>query len=198
MSDQGSATVVHLEAAQAKLRDHFLGWQCRLRQHAVRHSDGRPTSGMRPSITVAGDDNPLGDITVLIIKQEPQDSTAQFRHMVLKTQDPVERWESAMRTLQSAYFQRAKDFSDVMTALFGPESQSADRLVQSGHCALNFEQFSQGYRIPCRVHRLMENDPAFQATYWHNSLFNPNLPGGVSVLSFTPDWAYAAASPPIS
>ncbi len=31
------ATVVRLEAAQAALRDRFLGWQCRLRQMAVRH-----------------------------------------------------------------------------------------------------------------------------------------------------------------
>lgn len=198
MSDLGSATVVHLEAAQAKLRDHFLGWQCRLRQHAVRHSDGRPTPGMRPSVTVAGDASPLGDITVLIIKQDPHDSTAQFRHMVQKTQDPVERWESVMRTLQSAYFQRAREFSDVMTALFGPDSQSADRLAQTGRCALDFEQYSQSYSIPCRVHRLQESDPAFQATYWHNLLFNPNLPGGVSVLAFTPDWAHAAAKPPIN
>lgn len=196
MGDPTSASVVQLEAAQAQLRDHFLGWQCRIRQYAVRHAAGRPTSGMRPAVTVAGDDEALGQITVLIHKQEPEEATAQFRHMVLKTQDPVERWESAIHMLQAAYFQRAREFSDVMTALFGPGSQAAERLATQGRCILEFEQYNQRYRIPCRVRRLGEREPEYQATFWHNSLFNPSLPGEVAVLAFTPDWAHAAAEPP--
>jgi hypothetical protein len=38
--------------AEAALRDHFLGWQCRIRQYAVRHGGGRPSSGMRPSVSL--------------------------------------------------------------------------------------------------------------------------------------------------
>ena len=197
MAEDLSATVVHLEAAQAKMREHFLGWQCRLRQYAVRQGDGRPTAGMRPEVTVNGDAAPLGQITVLIVKQAPEESTAQFRHMVRKTHDPVQRLESALKTLQATYFQYPREFSDTLTALFGPGSQAAERLVRTGRCRLDFEQYSQSYRLPCQVRRLAETEPAYQATYWHNSLFNPNLPSGVSILAFTPDWAHAAAEPPV-
>jgi len=197
MAEDLSATVVQLEAAQAQMREHFLGWQCRLRQYAVRQGDGRPTSGMRPDVTVGDDPKPLGQITVLITKQAPEESTAQFRHMVRKTHDPSQRLESALKTLQATYYQYPREFSDLITALFGPGSQAAERLVQIGRCRLDFEQYSQCYSIPCQVRRLAEAEPAYQATYWHNSLFNPNLPSGVSVLAFAPDWAHAAAEPPV-
>jgi hypothetical protein len=41
------------------------------------------------------------------------------------------------------------------------------------------------------VRLLAEADPLYQATFWHNKLFNPNLPGRVQVLSFAPDWMHA-------
>ena len=128
--------VIRLDAAQATLRDHFLGWQCRLRQLAMREAEGRPTSGMRPEVTVAGDAQPLGAITVLIHKREPADSIAEFRHMVQRTHDPAERRKAALRTLQAAYFQNAPEFSDVLTALFGPGSEAAGRLTAAGRCTL--------------------------------------------------------------
>ena len=189
--------VVRLEAAQAALRDHFLGWQCRLRQMAVRQAGGRPTSGMRPEVRLAADAEPLGAITTLIVRREPREATAQFRHMVRKTQDPAERHDAALETLAAAYYQRPREFSDELTALFGPAPGLADRLLESGHCVLDFEQYSQRYRLPCAARNLGEDEPAFQATYWHNALFNPALPGGVRVLGFQPDWARAEAEPAV-
>ena len=50
MSQEPSADIVRLEAAQAAIRNAFLGWQCRLRQRAMRNSEGRPGSGMRPNL----------------------------------------------------------------------------------------------------------------------------------------------------
>ena len=38
-------------------------------------------------------------------------------------------------------------------------------------------------------------EPAFEATFWHNRLFNPNLPGDVAILGFQPDWRSAQADP---
>ncbi len=93
--DRAGATVVRLEAAQAALRDHFLGWQCRLRQISVREAGGRPTSGMRPELRLMAEGPPLGAITTLILRREPAEATAQFRHMVRKTQDPAERYDGA-------------------------------------------------------------------------------------------------------
>lgn len=193
---------VRLEAAQAALRDHFLGWQCRLRQLAVREAAGRPTTGMRPLILDLASSGPAsGDelmrITVLIVQKEPAEITAQFRHMVRKTQDPAERYDAALKTLAAAYYQRSREFSDEMTALFGPDSSLAARLLQAGGCKLEFEQYNQLYRLPCSARDLSEADPAYQATYWHNSLFNAAIPGGIRILGLQPDWAHAEAEPPV-
>jgi hypothetical protein len=194
--DTETGQVVRLEAAQAALRDHFLGWQCRLRQLAVREAAGRPTAGMRPELRLTADGPPLGAITTLILRREPAEATAQFRHMARKTQDPAERYDAALKMLAAAYYQRAREFSDQLTALFGPGSELAGQLLSNGHCRLDFEQYSQRYSLPCTVRALAEDDPAFQGTYWHNALFNAGLPGGVQVLGFQPDWALAEADPP--
>ncbi len=101
MSEE-TGQVVRLEAAQAALRDHFLGWQCRLRQLAVREAGGRPTSGMRPELRLVEDGPLLGAITTLILRRAPAEATAQFRHMVRKTQDPAERYSAALKMLAAA------------------------------------------------------------------------------------------------
>lgn len=188
--------VIRLNSAQEALMRHFLGWQCRIRQHAMRKDGGRPSPGMCPSIEFADKGSARVEIVILVSQKDPADATAKFRHMVRKTHDPKERLEGAVKELSAAYFQYPEEFSDVMTALFGPNSTVADRLIEAGNCALHFNQYSQKYAIPCRVDLLAEADPAWQATFWHNSLFNPNIPGGARTLAFTPDWAEAQADPP--
>ena len=131
-------------------------------------------------------------IVTLIVESEPQVSTELFRYEYLKTQDPNERFDKMLEILQSSYFQEPARFSDVMTALFGPGSALAALLATQGRCVLEFEQYTQGYRIPCIVARLAAGHAFHQATYWHNRMFNPNLPAGVEILSFRPDWAHAA------
>ena len=149
----------------------FLYWQCRIRQQSVRQGDGRPTPGMCPNIII-DEDTQLGQLVVLIIKQSPEAITAQFQHMVKKTQDPIERWESAIHLLSSAYYQDPKGFSDKMTALLGPGSAVCEKLIEAGKCILNFEQNNQRFSIPCAVFDLQSDDSLYQATFWHNSLFN--------------------------
>ena len=196
MTDADHPHLVILDEAAQVLRAHFLGWQCRVRQYAVRQGGGRPTSGMRPRVLVTDPDVDLGPMTVLINKSEPQAVTAQFRHLARKTHDPVERYDNALKLVSAAYYQRPEEFSDELTALFGEISDIADRLIASGRCRLLFEQFSQSYDLPCRLRELLQDHPSYQATYWHNSLFNPNIPGGARVLAFRPDWSDAAADPP--
>ncbi len=181
---------------QAALRDHFLGWQSRLRQMAVREAGGRPTSGMRPELRLGAEGPPLGAVTMLILRRDPTEATAQFRHMVRKTQDPAERYDAALKMLAAAYYQHPREFSDQLTALFDRDSVIAEQALAAGHCRLAFEQYNQRYTLPCALRALAEDDPAYQATYWHNALFNPALPGSVRVLGFQPDWALAAADPP--
>ena len=148
---------------------------------------------MRPRVTTIQGDEISPGIIVLVVESDPEASTALFRHQYLKTQDPNERYDKVLEILQASHFQRPAEFSDVMTALFGPQSAVAARLLAHGRGILEFEEYAQGYRIPCAVAALEENHRFFQATYWHNRMFNPNLPGGIQILSFTPDWAHAIA-----
>lgn len=184
--------VVLTKAAALALKREFIGWQCRIRQLAARESGGRPSSGMRPRVTSREGHEISPGMTLVILETEPANNTQLFRHQYLKTQDPGERYAKVLEILQASYFQQPALFSDVMTALFGAGSAVAERLLSHSHCVLAFEQYSQGYRIPCAVAALDERHPFYQATYWHNHLFNPNLPARVEILSFTPDWTHAA------
>ncbi len=186
--------VILLEPAAAALRDEFVGWQCRIRQLAARQAGGRPSAGMRPRVLSPAGDEISPGITTLIIEDEPEHGTQLFRHQFLKTQDPVERYDKVLEILSASYFQQPQNFSDVMTALFEDGSAIVARLLIYGRCVLEFEQYSQSYRVPCAVAALAEDEAFYQATYWHNRMFNPNLPPGIRILAFTPDWPHASSS----
>jgi hypothetical protein len=186
--------VVLTRAAAELLRAEFMGWQCRLRQLAARQDGGRPSAGMRPRVTTEAGDEIAAGVVVLISQIEPEISTQQFQFQYLRTQDPNERYDKVLEFLQGPYFQQPAEFSDVLTALFTQGSELAATLLEQRRCVLEFDQFSQSYRIPCSVARLPSAHPRHQATYWHNRLFNANLPPGVEVLAFTPDWAHAAGN----
>jgi hypothetical protein len=185
--------VVLTRAASQALRGEFIGWQCRLRQLAARQDGGRPSAGMRPRVTTPAGDELAAGVIVLISETDPENSTQQFKYQYLKTQDPNERYDKVLEFLQGPYFQEPARFYDVLTALFAPGSELAQRLLDTGRCVLEFDQYSQGYRIPCAVTRLPPAHPRHQATYWHNRLFNEHVPASVEVLAFTPDWAHAGS-----
>ncbi len=176
------------------MRDGFIGWQCRIRQHALRVHGGRPSPAMRPRVLGADGRELSPAMTVLLIEDDPARSTAEFRHMVRKTHDPAARLEAAVKLLSAAHYQTSRGFSDRMTALFSLDSRVAAALLADAECRLEFDQFSQRYSLPCAVAALAGEDAAFQATYWHNALFNPALPGAVQILAFTPDWSQTSSS----
>ncbi len=188
MADQPSKT---------HIRDHFVGWQCRLRQHAMRQHGGRPPPGARPRATAADGAEIAPAVTVVLVEKAPEDSIAACRHIVGKTHDPARRYQEALRLLSASYYQHPASFSDVLTAVFAADSRVADALLAEARCVLEFEQFSQAYRIPCAVTALAPEDPPYQATYWHNHMFNAAMPGTVRILAFTPDWRRATATPPV-
>jgi hypothetical protein len=185
--------VVLGRVAAAALCREFLGWQCRIRQLAVRQEGGRPSAGMRPRVMSASGAALSEGIVTLIIELEPAESTQLFRYQYLRSQDPNERYDNMLEILQGSYFQEPERFADLITALFGPESSLAAQLLREGRCVLDFEQYTQGYRIPCAVARLAESDPFHQATLWHNRMFNHHLPAAIEILAFRPDWAHASA-----
>jgi hypothetical protein len=185
--------VVLSTVAAAALRREFLGWQCRIRQLAAREAGARPSPGMRPRVLGRRGEELSHGIITLILETEPRESTELFRYQYLRTQDPNERYESILGILQGSYFQDPGRFSDVMTALFTGESPLVAQLLDDGWCVLEFEQYTQCYRIPCAVTLLEESHPFHAATLWHNRMFNHRLPPGATILSFRPDWPHAAS-----
>lgn len=171
-----------------------MGWQCRVRQHAVRKARGRPSAGMRPSIRLAARTLPSA-ITTVLNKSEPGDSTVEFKHIVKKTHDPRLRAEAGLQKLQVNYFHPPRSFSDCLTATFSPGSTVAEVLLEAPACRLIFAQSNQRFEMQVSVKALAEDDAFFQATFWHNAMFNPNLSLDHTVLMFTPDWERASADP---
>jgi len=169
-------------------REEFLRWQCRLRQIAMREEDGRPSRGMQASVWLGGGIRLIEAMNILLIPGEPDESTAFFRFQVKKTHDPKQVMEKGLQFLQSTYYHHAPSFRDEMTALFPHHSATADKLVEAGQCLLVFEQFNQTFKLVCTTRKLEVNEDGWQATYWHNHMFNANLPGDVTIIGFTPDW----------
>ncbi len=154
------ATGVALAPEAAALRDRFLGWQCRLRQLAMRRGDGRPSPGVRPQV-LREDGRALAlAITILIHHREPAPATDAFRHIVRRTNDPKERYWAALKLLSAAHFQRPMAFSDVMTALFAATSPLVAGLSETGRCVLGFAEHRQSYRLPCAVALIGPEAPA--------------------------------------
>ena len=178
-----------------RLRDHFVGWQCRIRADAMRRRAGRPTPGMCPQVLNAAGAAGAPAVTTLLVRREPDTFAPEFRHLARRTHDPRDRREAALALLAERYYQHARDFSDVLTATFAAESPLAADLEREGRCVLAFAQDGQRYRLPCAVQALGRDDPRREETWWHNALFNPQLPPDVPVLAFAPRWLEADADP---
>jgi hypothetical protein len=132
-------------------------------------------------------------VTVLLIPKEPEESTAFFRHQVMRTPDPRDVYERALTFLQADYFQDPDAFSDRLATVLSSGSSLATSLLDDGECILAFEQGRRRYRIPCKVRELKQGRAAREAAIWHNRLFNPALPDTVHVIEFRPDWTSATS-----
>jgi hypothetical protein len=178
-----------------RLKSHFLGWQCRIRQMSVREFGGQPMPAMQPCASSKDGKVISPAVVLLLVPEEPAASTAFFKFQVQKTNEPEEAREAALRYLGADYFQIPELFSDVMTAVFAPRSPTAASLVRLAAVRLDFEQYSQSFRIWCAVRSLGKPEPARESSFWQARLFNPNLPKDAKVLAFRPDWKKATAKP---
>ena len=178
-----------------RLRDHFVGWQCRIRAEAMRRRDGRPSPGMCPQVLDTAGEALAPAVTTLLVRREGESFAPEFRHLARRTHDPRDRREAALALLAERYYQHARDFSDRLTATFAADSPLAERLMREGRCVLAFDQDAQRYRLLCVVQRLGRDDARREETWWHNALFNPQLPPDVPVLAFAPHWLEAFADP---
>jgi hypothetical protein len=177
------------------LKAYFLGWQCRIRQISVREFAGQPTPAMRPRVSMKNGEVIMPAMAVLLVPQEPSESTAFFKFQVQKTNEMGELREAVLRYLGADYFQLPEQFSDEMTAIFASGSPAVSSFLEARDVVLDFEQYSQSFRILCRARRLGSKEPARESSLWQARLFNPNVPKNAEVLSFKPDWKSATADP---
>ena len=128
-------SIVRPSAAKT-LRDDFLGWQCRIRQIAMRQDGGRPSPGMRPRVLDATGRELSPALTVLIVPRDPAESTDFFRFQVMKHADPRDLYQRGLSYLQADYFQRPAEFGDLLTAVFRQAPPSRlDFLKTGGVCS---------------------------------------------------------------
>ena len=177
------------------IQKHFLGWQCRIRQYAMRNDEGRPTAGMQPDVFLEDGKEVVSAVTLLLVPDLLQDSILQFRFMALKTQDPQERYKKAVQLLSASFYQNVENFSGLMTGVFSRSSETVNRLKKNQRCVLEFDFQQQKFRVPVGIKVLLKKNPKYEFTYWHNFLFNPHLSPDVTVLGFEPDWSDSTADP---
>ncbi|MEL6219745.1 MAG: hypothetical protein AAFR79_14965 [Pseudomonadota bacterium] len=190
------AALLGLRGARHPLGDAFLRWQCRVRQIAMRDGQGRPDDAVMPALTLPGAEDPMGHIITLMNKTAAHSKTPEMMHMVKRTADPAQRREKALQFFSETYYQKAGEFSDMLTATFPPGSPGAAQIREAETCRLDFAAYGQAFGIAAKVWRLTEPHPLHAATLWHNRLFNPTLPPDTVVLGFEPDWEASEANPP--
>lgn len=177
------------------LRKAFMRWQCRVRQTAMRDTDGRPDDGITPAVFLPGAAEPMGHIITILNKSPGYSLTAEMAHMAAKTHDPAQRRDQALRFFSATYYQKAGEFSDILTATFPPESPGAEALRAAGHVRLVFSAYGQSFDLTCKVWRLAAHNPLHQATLAHNRLFNPDMHPDTVILGFEPDWQASTSDP---
>lgn len=161
----------------------------------MRDYDGRPLAGMMPRVSEpTGAVLAPGMITVLT-HRFPAEVTAHFRFLVQKTADPRTTREDGLAFLGADYYQEPELFSDRLAAVFPQGSATAARLIGRKTVLLDFEQFSQSFRMFATAKALATDNEAREAALWHNRLFNRNLANDAVVLGFDPDWDTAQAEP---
>jgi len=183
------------QISNARLRAHFLGWQCRIRQISARDYDGQPMPAMRPRVSSRKGEVMLPAMAVLLVPEEPSVSTAFFRFQMQKTNEAQKARDAGINYLAGDFYQLPELFSDELAAVFGAGSETAAMLVKAREVLLDFEQYSQSFRMFCKVRRLAARSAAHEASLWQSRLFNPNVPNDAVVLGLKPDWKNAAAEP---
>jgi hypothetical protein len=164
----------------------FISWQCRLRKMSMRELGGRPGAGMSAGVySISGGDE-QSRMNFLIVRKDAQARTDEFRHIVRKSPDSSQWVKNGLRILSELHYHEDREFENQLTALFSLDSDLAYALLKAGECHLKFVQDSVKHAFDFDVVSLGQDDAAFQATYWHNRLFNPTLPGKVRVLGFMP------------
>ena len=171
------------------LQEKFLKWQCRVRQIIMRENSGKPDLSIMPMVKLLNLQEELGQIITVISKDIPFSQVPEMKHMAKSIFDPMQRHEKAIQFFSATYFQKYREFSDIITSTFLPGSVGAKKILESKECLLIFEAYNQYFELFCEVRQLEKKDPFYISTWWHNSLFNPSLNPNTVILAFNVDWS---------
>lgn len=180
--------------AKDGLRNDFIGWQCRIRQISARDYGGQPMPAMQPRVSSRKGEVIIPAMIALLVPEDIGPSMAFLRFQVQKTHEHERTREASVKYLGGDFYQLPELFSDEMTAVFGEGSPTAGRLLKLKEVLLDFEQYSQSFRMFCKVRQLGSSDPAREFSLWHTRVFNPNVPNEAIVLAFKPDWRSVAGA----
>ncbi len=183
------------QVSDDELKRHFLAWQCRIRQLAMRQQGGRPSPGMTPKVLDKNGSLIMEAMIFVLALLEPDEHTKFFQFQVQKSPDPKQSYDAALKVFQGDYFQKPDCFSGRLAAQFAPHSTVAERLLEQGECILEFAQYSQVWKLNCEIRRLTTGDPVCRHVLAHNRIFNRNIPADATVLAFAPSWHSAYADP---
>ena len=161
----------------------------------MRENAGRPDDAILPELFLPGQSSPLGHIVTVLNRTPEHSVTAELMHIARQTHDPNERRDKAVRLFSAGYYQKHHEFSEQLTATFPPDSPGAAKIHANGRCTLVFFAYAQRFALDCKVMRLAEGYPLYEAAYVHNYLFNSRLSPGTEILGFTPDWENSTADP---
>ena len=150
---------------------------------------------MTPKVYLPSGDVLTKAMTVLMVHRDSEESTGFLRFNAAKSNDPRVVYEKGLAYLQSGFFQQIELFSDELTALYSEKAFVATAIMQAPEVVLEFEEYGQTFRLIATARRLAKEDPAREATLWHNRTFNPAIPNSATVLAFSINWASAQAHP---
>jgi hypothetical protein len=176
------------------LRDRFIAWQCRIRQLSARDYGGQPLPAMCPRVSRKNGEILLPAMNTLLVPEHADASTAFFKFQTQKSPDPQQVREAVLKYLSGGFYQEPELFSDRLTAVFGVASGFASLAAKQKEVVLDYEQYSQSYRMFCKVAVLKEKDTTRNASLWQARIFNPAISNDATVLAFMPDWKSAVAS----
>jgi len=148
-----------------------------------------------PAVWLPDATEAMGHIITVLNKAPGYSVTSELTHMAAKTNDPAQIREQAIRYLSATYYQKAKEFSDILTATFPPGSPGAAAIRDADQVRLVFDAYHQTFELTAKVWRLAPHNPLHQATLAHNRLFNPTIPPDTVILGFEPDWAASTSDP---
>jgi len=169
------------------LREKFFDWQCQSRMNAFRTQGGRPNTSMAPYLlTDKGEE--YGQIIVLLVENDPNETTRLFEHNFKKTYDPAERYDKINKFLSSEFFIDKHRFSDAVYATFPKKNKFVEKICKKGSCILDFVHLSTNYQLVCSPFILDEDEEAWENVFWHNLNFNPSLNKDIDVIKFIPNW----------